>query len=191
MLNYIFSPEDRPTVKQIKEHPWYNGPVPTFDEVIEEISRRTTEAEEDNIQEDQEIPDFDGSIDLFNNQHVHRSLGDEEEDNIIRKVLPYIQTVFKKKTEFFSTFSADDLLQATLAFAMHLGKESELDNKEYKVTLKNNSEEDSCGLTIQILKVDEEKHCVEVTRIKGGKLEFLDTYRKIKGFFGGMVKASL
>ena len=160
------------------------------------MRKLVSEMEEANIQEDQPIPDFDGSIDLFNQNHVNRSCFEDKKgtqgDEITKmRVLPYIPSDFKRRTEFFSNFSADELFQTIIVFAAEYSSDTEANTNEYKVTLKIINEENYVEVVIKILRVNKEKHCVEITKKKGDKYEFLNVYMKIKAYFGGMVNVGL
>lgn len=42
-----FKASDRFTVEQVMEHPWFNGPVPSDEEIFQEFSQRLAKVQEE------------------------------------------------------------------------------------------------------------------------------------------------
>lgn len=191
MLSY--NPHERPSLAEIKAHPWFNGPVPTYDQVKEEFEQRKTNLETSNNQEDEAMPDCVIDPSVFQTNAVYKSVGDGEEEKISeidRKVATYIPE-YKRYTEFYSTSSVNDLFKTVATFGQDCAQECTYDDEEYSASLKVKSGDNIIELSVNILKIDDDKNCVEIIKEKGTKFEFHDIYHQIKKFFGGHANTTL
>ena len=185
MLSY--SPHERPSLAEIKASEWFNGNVPTYEEIKAEFDTRKAQLDEINNQSNQPIPSNVIDPSVFQGHTVYKSVGDDEEMKIPelnRKCAEYIPE-FKRYTEFFSTSSVDDLFKTVGIYAKENAKSFEFDDEEYSATMKLSSDTTPVELKVNILQVDEDKHCIEVVKEKGERFAFSAAYNDIKKFFGG------
>mmetsp|Transcript_507 Transcript_507/g.445 ORF Transcript_507/g.445 Transcript_507/m.445 type:complete len:315 (-) Transcript_507:255-1199(-) len=108
------NPVERPSLAEIKEHPWFKGPVPSHEDVVAEFQKRIEIYEASLIQMDQPVPHTDLDPDVYQSNVVHRSVGEESKEDDERKPAEYSAS-FKRYTEFFSTSSIEELFN-TVAY---------------------------------------------------------------------------
>jgi serine/threonine protein kinase len=190
-----FDPIHRPSLAEIKSHEWYNGSVPTYEEIKDEFTKRKQALNDANMQESAPVPTGVADPSVFTNHTVHRGVGgDLEEDSKLpalkRQVAEYVPE-FKRYSQFFSTSSLDDLFNTLALFAEKVTTEFEFADDEYSGKLNVLEEDQKISLTVNILKVDEEnKYCVEVVKNSGDRFVFNGIYNKLKAFFGGHANAA-
>jgi len=188
LMNWMFSynPMQRPSISEIMAHEWYNGPVPTQDEVKDIIEAKKASSIKANYQPDAISPSSSPSV-TTSGSTIWRSEGDE---NIERKVSKYYSEL-KRLTQFFSTYEPDILFNALALFAEKC-QESKFYTEDYSAKLKFGKEEEpDLEVRVNILEVSDKspKYCVEFIRESGDCFEFNETYRNIRDFFGGLVNA--
>ncbi len=162
MLKYDF--QRRLTIDEIKEHPWYNGPVATADEIKKELDARKRDINQKLYSETEEMedpvdPDEIAEAHVTALEEISRGEGideDEEECAPLRKIKVYDPTA-PKLTEFFSTFKPDVLLGALINFA---NKNKQIDTKadknKYKAFVQMPSDEENIvEFIVEIQKVKE------------------------------------
>ena len=100
--------------------------------------------------------------------------------------------VIAKNTELFSTADPDTLLDSILAYATALGyTEYKLSKDRFKLKRPVlNEKNQKVEIKIEILKVDENKACVEFTKLDGDYLTFIDEFNLIKDYMGELIDAS-
>jgi len=185
-----FDPTHRPSLAEIKAHEWYNGPVPTYEEIKEEFDKRKKALDEENMRDSDPIPESEVNPNIFTNHTVHRGVGgDLEEDSKLpslkRQCAEYVPE-FKRYSQFFSTSQLDDLFNTLAVFAEKVTTEFEFADDEYSAKLNVLEEDTKIALTVNILKVeDQDKYCVEVVKNSGDRFIFNGIYNKLKAFFGG------
>jgi serine/threonine protein kinase len=156
MIKYDF--QRRFTIDEIKEHPWYNGPVATPEEVKKELESRkkeinqrlSTEEDSDDVDPFEVAEKHSEAL-----EEVTRSFTETPDNLPPRKIKIYDRTV-PKLTEFFSTFKPNVLLGALVNFVklkqIYLG----VDNFLYKATVQMSSEEENIvDFVVEIQKVKE------------------------------------
>lgn len=191
MLSYI--PHERPSLAEIKSHPWYNGPLPTPEQITEEFDQRSASLAAANNQETEAIPEYAVGAGAFQAHTVQRSIGGGEESKAIdieRTLAEYIPEL-KRYTEFYSTSSVDELFKTIASFGEDFAESYSFDDEEYRTSLVIKNDDESVELSVSVLKIDENKKCIEVIKEKGDKFEFYEAYKKIKKFFGGHANATL
>jgi len=184
-----FDPIQRPSLAEVKAHPWYNGPVPTYEQVKEEFIQRKNALDAQNVQEDQAFPSEEVDPSVFTNRTVHRGVGGElEEDTTLpsleRHCIDYVPE-FKRYTQFFSKSELEPLYNTLALFADRVTTEYEFSAEDYSATLSVLQDDTKVSMTVNILKVEEGKFCVEAVKNSGDRFVFNDIYNKLKQFFGG------
>lgn len=190
-----YNPHERPSLAEIKEHPWYKGPVPTKDEITEEFNERSRMLAAANNQEDQAIPDHSAGAGVWQPHVVQRSVPKGEESKAIdlERVLADYVPELKRYTEFYSTSSADDLFRTLATYGEDYAETHTFDDEEYRASFKMKAKagETPVEFSVSVLKVDDDKKCIEVVKDNGDKFEFYEVYTNLKKFFGGHANATL
>lgn len=157
-----FDPAHRPTMAEVKAHPWLNGPIPTLEEIQHEFVQRKHAIDlENEAKRKQKEAERAAQKQVvggagrrqYKNVGTHRGdHGDEEEESkhdlvtVKRTMEPYLEIV-NKNTEFFSTMDPETLINEIGGYLQEKGHVVKLDAKKYKmkVVLKTEVEEGSSG----------------------------------------------
>lgn len=170
-----FDPTERLSIVEVLNHPWMTdsdtkSPQELVDEVIE-----------DHKSKDEENPDLDSS-ELEENP-VYKSGNDSENPLELRA---YIRSL-KEYTEFFSTSDFSDLWLALSLFVTHSEHKYKLLDGNYGYVI----EDENLNAEIEILEVNESKHCVQLRRRKGcGFIEHGKLFKDALGYFKGLANSS-
>jgi len=97
--------------------------------------------------------------------------------------------IVAKKTEFFSTADANELLQGIVDFAQSKAAKFEVADDKYKVKMTVLNAEDEIELVVNVLKAAEGKHCVEMNKKEGDKFQFYNTFEMFKDYLGDLEDA--
>jgi len=179
-----YNPMERPSLAEIKAHEWYNGPMPTPEEIKDEFDQRKAILLQENYQPDSQTPS--GTPDpLIYGAGTFRSL-EGDEVKIEREIAQYVPE-FKRYTQFFSTYDPEQLFSALALYAEKC-KEAKFDQNYYSASIKSSGESE-VEIRVNILKVDDKKCCVEFIKEAGDRFEFDAIYRNIRDFYGGLVNA--
>ena len=183
MLKYDF--QRRLTIDEIKEHPWFNGPTATAEEVKKELDARKREINkklysEGEEEEDPVDPDEIVEAHVTALEEVSRGDGEDEnemDDAPLRKIKVYDSTA-QKLTEFFSTFKPNVLLGALVNFARNNKQiDTKVDKLKYKAYVQMPSDEENIvEFVVEIQKVkknEEQKNALMADSDDEGELESL------------------
>jgi hypothetical protein len=87
----------------------------------------------------------------------------------------------------FSTYDPDTLMSTAIDFANGSNCKTTLatDKFKAKVTIMTEQEE-QVEMKVRVLKVDEGKNCVEVTRVSGDQMEFYKAFNAMREFFDNL-----
>lgn len=150
MLKYDF--QKRLTIDEIKDHPWFNGPTATAEEVKKELNARKRDinrklySEGEEGDEDPIDPDEIVEAHVTALEEVSRGDGEDEneiDDAPLRKIKVYDSTA-PKLTEFFSTFKPNVLLGALVNFARNNKQiDTKVDKFKYKAYVQMSSDEEN------------------------------------------------
>lgn len=196
-----YKPSDRPTIEEIKEHPWFEGTMPTKDDIKEEFRKRKQILEDENdAQKDEDkFEDYDTSA--FD-EVAHRGIGDDDEEECVERTLQEYDADAPRYTQFFSTSDVEELWKTLATYTTTVCDSFEISKEDFSITAKKalDEDEDNEGeesksdeesencveFMINILQVPEEdKLWVEANLIQGEKFEFINIFKNMKGFFGG------
>jgi len=114
LINGLLSlnPHERPSLAEIREHPWYTATIPTKEEMFEELEKRRQQIEESNNQSEEEVPDTSEGQTLYTHHQVQRSPSNPEEEkketSIKRRLVEFTKEV-AKYTRFYSTYTESEL----------------------------------------------------------------------------------
>lgn len=127
-LMFAYNPVDRPSLAEIKAHPWYNGPMPSAEEIKNEFTERKAMLNEEDKRDDED-PEFKTDPNVFSKNVVHRGLRGELEDSIDlstikREEAEYVPE-FNRYSQFFSTYKVEKLFDALALFCEKVTTEFE------------------------------------------------------------------
>lgn len=205
---FAYNPFHRLTISEVRGHPWFNGPVPTADEIKDEFDRRKRDLDEELRRQKDEDPtqaEFDTS--LLEGNSVHRGIGDSDEEakEVVEREEQEYDDDFANYHKFFSTSEVDDLWKNLWAYVTEITSEFKFSADEYSLSAKVVKEEEEKAdgesdkpvaepteFIVSILKVpDQDKHCIDATVLKGDKFKFTQQFNDLKRFFGGHANTAL
>ena len=173
----------RLTLPEIRAHPWFNGPIPTREEIEEEFAQRK---EMLNQTSDAACPEAD--VNIF--EVAGAAHKGEDDDLDLTKLVEGKWYQGPGTTRFFSTTALQELFTILIEFGTKKG-EVKFSKSSYKITITHFEEG---GVTLrmvgEILKVGEDKHCLEFRKKEGPKKEYHELFKQCKAFFGGHVNAT-
>lgn len=152
MIKYNY--KKRLTIAEIKDHPWFNGPVATAEEVAEELAARKKEIKK-RLGED----DFtdETTLDSYREEYeetVIRSLGDKWVEEELEMKCRVYDKAYARNTEFFSRYPVKFLLGAFLNYFEKMKIDLKLSPHTYKANVSvAGSSGDIVSFNCQILKV--------------------------------------
>ena len=185
-----FDPTHRPSLAEIKEHPWFTGPVPSYEEIKSEFEARKAKLDEEMMQDEAPLPSGQVDPNVFTNHTVHRGVGGELESgdslpSLERKAAIYVPE-FKRYTQFFSKSDLSTLFDTLALFAQKVTTEFEFTDDEYSVKLNVLEEDSKVTMSVNLLEVeDSDKFCIEAVKNSGDRFVFNKIYNQLKMFFGG------
>lgn len=118
---------ERPSLAEIKAHDWYNGPVPTAEEVKEEFDRRKMLLNQENYQPELKTPTGTPDPSIYGTDKF-RSSGASEK--LERVAAPYVPE-FRRYTQFFSTYDPEQLFVTLALYAESKCKETKFEQDFY------------------------------------------------------------
>lgn len=196
-------PSYRPSISEIREHPWVKDTLPTQEEVINEFKLRHRKIRQ-HLNEPRERISGRNSFDteMLVNKKPRRCVKKVDKKGtrvIIRKAQIYYPE-FASYHRFFSETDLDKLWNILCSFVNNLtsgsfttSQESYTlvatvipEEEEYKDTFEDDIE--SIELTFAIYKLEADfKHCVELTVTRGNQLECGKYFSQLLNFFGGHI----
>ncbi len=184
-----FDPVQRPSLSEIKAHEWFKGTTPSYEQIKEEFTNRKDKLDQANIQEEEAFPTEEVDPSVFTRRTVHRGVGGELEDDtklpsMERNCMEYIPE-FKRYTQFFSKSDLESIFNTLALFADKVTTEYEFSPEEYKVTMNILQDDTKIEMTVNILKAEDGKYCIECVKNTGDRFVFNGIYNKMKQFFGG------
>jgi len=98
---------------------------------------------------------------------------------------PY-EPVFVQNTEFFSTYNPDMIEEAMLIYIARTEIEVIVNNNKYKLKFKKTVKDEETGevnelnICMRIFKVNQDKSCVEFTKLDGSEIHFYQEFINYK-----------
>ena len=141
LINGLFSynPIHRLTISEVRTHPWFNGPVPTVDDIKSEFKARKNElAKEQRRQKDEDPTQTEFDTSLLEGNTVHRGIGDSDEEvkgEVEREELEY-DPDFANYTQFFSTSSIEDLWVTLASYITNITSDYKFSADDYSISAK-------------------------------------------------------
>jgi serine/threonine protein kinase len=214
MLQY--EPEKRLTIEQIANHPWYtDSKCATLEEIQAEFASRKllidAENETKRLQKEQERNKKKEELMKLKQQlkapiskkpYVKtRGEGEaednqEEEKNEVEyeRVLEDYVRLIAKQTELFSTFDADTLLEELIKLSETMALSHEVAKDKYKIKMEfmvgEGKKASHLTMTAKILKVDEERVCIDFQKSEGDVFTFHKQFKTINEYLGELIDAA-
>ena len=139
LVNLLFAnnPTHRLTFSEIKKHPWYNGALPTQDEIETSFAeRKQILSEQLESQASEEAAHHEYDPEIFEGR-VHRGIElDAEDSQVLERQEMEYDSDFKRYTEFFSTSSLEELWNCLATYVNDLTKDISFAEEEYGVIAK-------------------------------------------------------
>jgi len=192
-------PSARPTVEQIKNHPWFNGPIIEANNLKMEFQQRKKMVDAA-LQKQREAKQKEKLMAKMQTHHAQgaftgirpfRSLETEMEGYIEKELskidfktkreLQDYQPIagFKCYTEVFSVMSPDFLFKLLCENSESLLSNYTVSEDSYKIKGKSAQDEGSCAINITLSKVDDSTTCIEFQRKNGDIMTF---YKVVEDF---------
>ena len=172
-----FNPEDRPTLEEIKNHEWMNGPTPTIDQIKEEFSSRKSVVEKKlNKSEVTSGETAETSINSETKEENKNNTSDKSHKNSIPKDN-------KRYTAFFNVDDPEDLVNVVLNFAKAYNLPFFKHEEYYRVELKIKHNSERVNIVANILKkAEDNSRCIQLLKSNGSQDLFINTYSLLKKF---------
>jgi len=194
-------PSARPTIEQIKEHPWFKGPVSDMNTLKFEFLQRKKMVDAE-LQRQREAKQKEKLMAKMQAHHVQgaftgirpfRSLETEMEGYLEKELDPKInlkakrelqdyQPVagFKAYTEVFTLMSPDFIFKLLCDICQTDIPNYTVSEDSYQIKGKGVHDEGSCAISITLSKVDDSTTCIEFMKKNGNVLTFYKIIDKIK-----------
>mmetsp|Transcript_20806 Transcript_20806/g.24041 ORF Transcript_20806/g.24041 Transcript_20806/m.24041 type:complete len:422 (-) Transcript_20806:85-1350(-) len=153
-----YDSDRRLSLKEVKEHEWFNGPVLSHQEIIELFDVRK-----------QQI------------QSKGKEKFDEEKESKSKKKKPTKSKKLKKFTKFFVADDGDQLVDAVVDISKKKGFKFVKSEDYFRVELTVNQDSSKTVLIVNVVKNPEgESRCLEFVHISGDKELFVKVFATVK-----------
>jgi len=204
LMEVMFSldPSKRLNIEQIKDHPWYNGPIVDKEtlkveftkrkEKVDAELKRQREAKEKKKQEmlkkktHQASGAFSGfqpfrSVGMELEQNITKELEDKFNLNAKRVLQEYQEKAgFKINTEVFSVIDPDLLFKLLCVICAKVNTDITVSEETYKIKARAIQDEGICNFNVVLTKVDDNMTCVEFQKTSGNIMNFYKVIDEIK-----------
>lgn len=162
------NPDQRMTIPEIRAHEWFNGPVPTPQEIIDEFTQRRSMKDTKMTKED---------------DTASKTSVDEKKTQPKQDTKPQVNKEDKRYTRFFMVSDPEELVNAVVEFAMHREYSFEKSDEYYRIELHVVEAGESAFLTANVLKKpDDDSRCIQFLRNHGSKFAFNAAFDHLKQF---------
>ena len=102
-----------------------------------------------------------------------------------QKELLQYEKIFNTNTEFFSSCNPDLIEDQSLVNLKEHGVQPKISDSKYKLKFDifskdNSGNNQEVKMTIRILRVDEQKYCVEFTKLAGDQIRFTEHFNQFR-----------
>lgn len=169
-------PEMRPTIEDIKNHEWMNGPIPTPQEIIDEFEHRK-------LVKNAKLSSSQTPAEGAKNSNMSVN-SDKEESKKQKGKAPAGPTKDDKRyTKFFQVSDPEELVNVVVEFAMNKEYSFEKSEEYYRVEMKAVESGETAQITINVLKKpDDSSRCIQFLRVSGSKTAFVAAFAHMKKF---------
>ncbi len=180
-------PANRPTIAQIKQHAWYTGPVATLDELKKEFEARRSKELESYHKEAEEKLRAKGKL-------PEESKGPWISGHLLGTRSGVLQAEKTAIPDFDfgavyrpTTMLIDEAAETIIEKMRQYFEEQKCDVTEGKSAYKMRASfpEREVEMKVRVERAGESRCCVDVERVGGDKMEFLEVYKAIREFVIG------
>jgi len=185
-------PSSRLTIKQIKAHPWYTGPIVSEEDLKADFAQRKLLVEAQ-LQRQKEIREkvkeytaqkkaqpsrfFYVGVQPFRSIELEgktpKDLEDEVDFSVRREIREYqALTGLRQFTEIFSAMDPDIIFKALCVICWGIKTQMSVDNDAYKIKVRVVKDEGACSFNIVLTKVDDNVTCIEFHKTSGSVMIF-------------------
>lgn len=158
-------PKDRLTLNEIKEHEWYNGPVPTSEQILAEFTKKHKVVKRKLKERENKAP---------KKKTPAKNAAPVEEK---KRKIPI------KYTKFYKIADADELIAAVVDCSKHNKIAYHKSKEFFRVELKIQESESETAILVNVLKKPEnEMRCLEFVMVSGDRSTFESIFTKFKHF---------
>jgi serine/threonine protein kinase len=157
-------PKDRLTLEQVKAHPWFNGPLPTPEEIKEDFLKRQK---------------------VLKNVLKRKGKENENTENAQKPKPAKKKKIPMKYTKFYEVEDADLMVDTVVKCAQHLGIKYDKSKEYFRVELKAQKDKSEVHMLVNILKKPENNmRCLEFVKISGDLADFESVFKKFRSYCG-------
>lgn len=177
-------PSKRMTLSEIKQHPWYNGPVCTQSDIQDEFASRRAELA---AIKEKEKAEKAAKKKARGKGGVHRG-GAENKSRVMEQYVPFT----KRQTQFFTSYDFDTVFEDLSTFASYNNGKIDQSEKHFECTMnltqmsedmqEDQEEPSNVEILIKFLGVAENKSCVQFIFKNGNMAFFYEQYKNLSGF---------
>lgn len=169
------NPDARPTLEEIRSHPWLNGPTSSPQEIIDEFVHRKL------LRDSKLSSSKDGAKDK--KMEGTSDKGEEKKDASKGQNKQAINKEDKRYTKFFKVSDPDELVTAVVDFALNREYSFDKSDEFYRVELRVVEAGETAHITANVLKKpDDDSRCIQFLRTEGSKLAFMAAFTHLKLF---------
>lgn len=168
-------PEDRPTVTEVLQHPWLNGPAFTLAEAQRAVAEKWAAAQAKKTAERRRI---------VTGQHGYRDLPETAETEL---TLPTYTNDFEKFSRLFLPHTASEILSLLRKFLSR--KSAEVLEIGHKMTAKLSVGDEEVAMSVKLYEAGEFGICVDVTKLTGSAYTFMELFTELRIHFDQTVVA--
>lgn len=153
-------PTERLTIQEIKDHPWFNGPLPNKKDIVREFTQRSKVL--DRVKKDKK--------------------GKKTKESKVKRAKSSKETNKPRKfTKFFDVTDGDTLINAIVEFATPKGYNCIKSKEFFRVEITKEDGDSDLSVLVNVLKKpDEDKRCLEFIKNDGSKTMFDEIFALVK-----------
>lgn len=165
------SPDQRPSIEEIRNHDWMNGPMATLQEIQEEFDNRKLLRNTNLAPQNQK-----------NAMSVTSDQKEEKKDKTKAQKATAAKED-KRYSRFFKVSDPEELVNVVVEFAVAQEYAFEKSDEYYRIEMTAVEAGESARITVNILKKpDDDSRCIQFLRVSGSKAAFVSAFTHLKHF---------
>lgn len=181
-----FDPTQRPSIAEIKSHPWYNGPSASLQDLASDISARRRNimqtAERARMQRNRAGGRVAGGrvfkADVSESEGLSLSFTIPHEDLAVRKLPPCANRVVKY-SQILAGLNPQELMTIISHYLRKVDAETEFNLEDCKVTATVVTETDSLNFTVNLWDAGEDLYMIDFSKNSGTHFDFMKLISEI------------
>lgn len=184
-------PSQRLTIQAIKQHPWYNGPMSTAQEIGAELKSRrlriveaAERAKEQRMKMSGNRPGivyqsgkfFRGDTSDLGDMSLSFSVPPED---LVARPLPSDFSIVNKYTQLLTGLHPQEIMTIISHCLSNAEAECEISNENYEVTARVVTETDSVSFKVSIYEARDSLSVVAFSLLKGNHFELMSIFRSV------------